>query len=1245
MVECPVCRTSNAPGSLHCVKCNASFQLEADTLVDPPANPPKKPTTTSDQQETIAGATGWSDPIQPSIATPESGPLSAGMVLGDRYEILKALGEGGMGAVYKARDLELGRLLALKVIRPDLANRPDILRRFKQELILARQVTHKNVVRIFDLGMAGGYKFITMDYIEGRDLKTVLEHRTKLPPEEAVPIFQQICRGLEAAHTEGVVHRDLKPQNIMVDDQARVWVMDFGLARSLELSGMTRTGALLGTPDYMSPEQARSQKVDARSDLFSLGVIFYETLTGQLPYLADTVMAAMLKRCQEAPIPPVQLDPSIPRHLNDMVMKCLAIHPDERYPTVGEVLADLSGRPPAVPEDSGMRTGVTFGPAAAESAMTLTEVTPGAQFGPRYLIEAVIGEGGMGKVYKAQDRDLDRTVALKLVRPELASNPAAMQRFKQELLLASRISHKNILRIHDLGDVGGVKFISMAYVEGKDLHDLIQENHPLPLERALEIVRQLAAALDAAHTEGVVHRDLKPRNVLVDQSEHVYVSDFGLAKSIEAESLGGMTRTGEVLGTPRYMSPEQAESKPADHRSDLYSLGVIFYEMVTGEAPFGGDSALQLMYKHVKDPPKNPKLLNAALPDQVAAIILKCLEKDPAQRYQSARELLDDLESGTPPTRVVRLRMAETGYPKWLMGTALGVLLLLAAIFLITPLRNKLLGRWGGAPARVSTAVPDKYLAVLPLKKLGDDEALKYAADGVVESLSAQLFQLKNLHVASASAVEAVEAALKKGSVEFTIDESKNIAHDLGVNLVVDGTVQGSGDNIRIIMRLEDVKNGKQLWSKEYTVLRRDLLSTENSIYSDLVSALDIKPSDEDLARGALRSTGDYGAYELYLKGREVVRREPNAKGYNAALKFYSQAIRQDSRFALAYAGMADTSMALYESTKEDSWAQKALSAAQQARQLNPSLPEVHWALGTIYLKTGKYEQAIAETKLGLELAPSADESYRRLGHVYLAAGRKDAIAAYEKAAEINPFYWFNFNYLGAACANLGEGEKAVDAFRRVTELAPDWAPGYNNRGGAYFQQGKWSEAVAAYRKSLSLAPNGDAEANLGTAFYYLGLYSDSARALEKAVQMDPRSHANIAGLADAYRQLGQHDKAKASYETAIKLALKEYQVNPRDAVNLGSLALYYGKKGDLNAAQNFIAKARDINANNNVLIYNDAVIQSLSGKSPDALKLLREAVDKGFPVDMVKSDADLTSLRTSPEFQKLINDFSKKPK
>ena len=248
---------------------------------------------------TAVGGTGWSVAAQRSGASGPNAPVEEGVILGERYEILKRLGEGGMGAVYKARDHELDRLVALKVIRPELAGHPDILRRFKQELILARQVTHKNVVRIFDLGSADGRKFITMDYIEGRDLKSILVERGKLPPAEVVPIFQQVCRGLEAAHVEGVVHRDLKPQNIMLDAAARVWLMDFGLARSMEMAGLTRTGVLMGTPDYMSPEQARAEKVDARSDLFSLGIIVYEMLTGELPFQADTLMAKLLQRVQQ----------------------------------------------------------------------------------------------------------------------------------------------------------------------------------------------------------------------------------------------------------------------------------------------------------------------------------------------------------------------------------------------------------------------------------------------------------------------------------------------------------------------------------------------------------------------------------------------------------------------------------------------------------------------------------------------------------------------------------------------------------------------------------------------------------------------------------------------------------------------------------------------------------------------------------------------------------------------------------
>jgi tetratricopeptide (TPR) repeat protein len=270
-----------------------------------------------------------------------SGELAIGTLLAERYEILQLLGQGGMGAVYKARDAELDRIVALKLIRPELARNPEMLRRFKQELILARQVTHKNVIRIFDLGQSSGIKFITMDFVEGRDLRHLLLEKGKFSADEAARIMLQICRALEAAHNEGVIHRDLKPQNIMVDSSGKAYVMDFGIARSAYLPGMTQTGALIGTPEYMSPEQARGEKLTERSDIFSLGVIFYELLTAKSPYPADAPLATLWKRMQEKPTPPIEVDPQVPKPLNDIVMKALEIEAENRFSSSGEMAQQL----------------------------------------------------------------------------------------------------------------------------------------------------------------------------------------------------------------------------------------------------------------------------------------------------------------------------------------------------------------------------------------------------------------------------------------------------------------------------------------------------------------------------------------------------------------------------------------------------------------------------------------------------------------------------------------------------------------------------------------------------------------------------------------------------------------------------------------------------------------------------------------------------------------------------------------
>src|ERR1700756_4360522 len=348
-MQCPNCNTENLPAAMDCKGCGKPLpHSEATFIGEDRAQQPERSSKQAEPVETFVGTKrtatpeDWTAPVTGSkIPRTSQGEFEPGTVLGGRYEIFALLGQGGMGAVYKARDNELDRLVALKVIRPELTTNPEILKRFKQELILARQVTHRNVIRIFDLGQSDGIKFITMDFVEGQDLHALLRESGKFPPEQTARIMLQICRALEAAHAEGVIHRDLKPQNIMLDANGRAYVMVFGIARSAFLPGMTQTGALVGTPEYMSPEQAKGEKLDERSDLFSLGAILYELLNGVSPYYSDTPLATLWKRIQEKAKPLIELDPSVPKPLSDIVAKALEIEPENRFASAQEFAQHL----------------------------------------------------------------------------------------------------------------------------------------------------------------------------------------------------------------------------------------------------------------------------------------------------------------------------------------------------------------------------------------------------------------------------------------------------------------------------------------------------------------------------------------------------------------------------------------------------------------------------------------------------------------------------------------------------------------------------------------------------------------------------------------------------------------------------------------------------------------------------------------------------------------------------------------
>jgi eukaryotic-like serine/threonine-protein kinase len=872
---------------------------------------------------------------------------------------------------------------------------------------------------------------------------------------------------------------------------------------------------------------------------------------------------------------------------------------------------------------------------------------PGEDFGTRFRIEKLLGAGGMGKVYKAFDKELSRMVALKTLQPELVSDPTVIQRFKQELLLASKISHKNILRIHDLNDFEGTKYITMAFIEGRDLSQILKEEGPLSLDRCLKIIRQLCEALDAAHSEGVVHRDFKPHNVLVGKDDQVYVSDFGLATSLESAQMG-MTRSGAVVGTPRYMSPEQVEGKRVDSRTDIYSLGIVFYEMVTGQVPFSGESTWQLMYQRVQQTPIDVKQVKPDLPDYIARVIMHCLEKDPANRYQSAKEIVADLDANRSPslsTTYAPSRTMQINIPvvhnRWWFPVVVGGIVLVTVFFAVPKTRHLIIPPSKTAISTTSASVnglpsiaKGKYVAVLPFRVIGDQAAYGYVADGVVESISAKLFQIKDVHMAAPAAAAKVDP---KASLP-------QVAKELGVNLIVHGTVQGKDDNLRISVNLENMAENRLVWSQEFAGVNGDLLTLEDQIYGHIVDALEAKPTSAELAATSAHPTENIEAYNFYLRGRNAITGNVDDATAQAAMNFYNQALQKDPAFALAYAGLADANLVMYSQKKDKFWSDKAIEAAKKAESLNAKLPEVHFTLGSVYSATGQTVQSIAENKRALELAPNSDEAYRRLGNAYIANNQKaEALRALEKAVELNPYYWNNLTALANAYHNFGEDDKAAKLYSQTIQLEPDNPAGYSNLAMVYFSQGKYEESIASFQKALQLKPTAAIYSNLGTAFFYLKRYPEALSMFEKAVEMNPTNE-NLGNLADGYRLVGNKEKAQGTYERAIKVAFQDLKVNPRNAEVAGNLALYFAKKGDLEQARDFIKRARNLDHSSLYLMYAAAVVDTIDNKPSDAIKELKDAVAKGFSPQDVATDPEFTSLRDRPEFKALISKSTPKP-
>ncbi len=903
----------------------------------------------------------------------------------------------------------------------------------------------------------------------------------------------------------------------------------------------------------------------------------------------------------------------------------------------------MSPPPPSRPTPSALPTPSSI---AATSITTFLSLQPGVTFAGRYEILSVLGQGGMGAVYQARDRELDRLIALKVIRPELATDPAILARFKQELILARNITHKNVVRIYDLGESEGIRFITMEYVDGEDMRTMLRRNGKYSAKEAIPMVEQVCRALDAAHSEGVIHRDLKPQNIMSDKQGRIVVMDFGLARSLGDS---GMTQTGAIVGTMEYMSPEQALGSQLDQRSDIFSVGLIFYELLTGKSPYHADTAIASLMRRTREVAKPASDVENTVPRSLSAIVSRCLEREPANRYHSVVELLQQLQaweanpnisadqlSKMIPHPIIHPTRFNLDLPgKLWMWIAAAALVIVMAV----GVGRMVFSRGSTHTQEAAEGIPPlsqgKYVAILPLKIVGDEKALGYVGDGVQEALTAKLFQLKEVHLASPSAVE------KLATKDLPMAK---VAHDLGVNLVLQGMVQGNTEKLSVILNLYDAATGNQLWSQEFPGIPQDLLTLEDQIYGNVVTALALKPSNEELARAGAHPTENTMAYDLYLQGRNVLRNSHDTAQLRQSTSLFEQAIQKDPNFALAYAGLADASLGLYSQNKDNLWAQKAVLAAQQAERLGSTLPEVHISVGAVYTATGRNAQAISELKRALELAPNSDDVYRALGDAYRASGQtSEELQAYQNAVNANPYFWANHNALGGGYLESGDTLKARAAFQKVTQLAPDNPIGYENIGDTYYRDGQWGEAIPYFQKSLALAPSAFTYSNLGTAYFFLKNYDDATKMFEKAVEMSPNDEALLGNLGDAYRWSGHSDKAAATYDKAISRAFQALQVNPRSASTMSDLALYYAKKGDARNALQYIHQARSINPGDVQIMYWEVQVMALIGKPEDAMKPLKLALEKGYSAQEARNDPELQKLQGLPQFSQLIKEYSKK--
>ncbi len=847
----------------------------------------------------------------------------------------------------------------------------------------------------------------------------------------------------------------------------------------------------------------------------------------------------------------------------------------------------------------------------------------------RFRIGERLGKGGMGEVYSAEDTKLKRTVALKRLAPSLRTDSLYRRRFLEEAERASRFGDAHVAAVYDVLEEHGEIFLILEYVEGQNLRQRLRQ--PLSLEEFFAIAFQCAEALVSAHKHGIVHCDIKPENIMLTSCGRVKILDFGVAKHLpRSDQSSTVDRSGTFAGTPAYMSPEVLLEQAPDGRADIFSLGVVFYEVLTGQHPFMAGSFVATTDRIRGETPASIRIFNRSVSRDLEAVVNKAMAKDAGQRYASAEELLGALRevhqglTSSGLARPVPLPQTRPRRKKWLWAAGLA-----AALLLSVPVYLHYRVRPGVILSKSSVPV---QLAVLPFAPTTNDPSSKAFGDGLTETLTAKLAQLSGNYPLQVVATSEIRAE----GVTSVEQARKNF----GVGLVLEGNLHSSGNQVRVNYSLVDAETNRQLSADTVDADVSDAFAVEDQVVDGVLHMLGLSIRGNERVVLAAHGTGDPTAYDQYLRGRGYLLDYHKHENIENAISAFNRALTLDPKYGQAYAALGKAYWVSYQEGEGGSeWMEKARSACNQAVANSPDLAEGYACLGNVYRGTGKYENAVAQFQKAVTLDPTSDEAFRGLADVYQKLNKSaEAEATYQKAISLRPQYWAGYNWLGSFYWEQGRYDDATKMFKDVINLTPDNFRGYSNLGGIYVLQGRYQEAIPVLQKSVSLRPTAEVYNNLGTAYFSMRKFNEAARSFEEGLKLDKHSWLGWGNLGDAYYWAREsRQQFSDAYREALRLTEEKLRVNPRDGRVLAYRATYFAMLDKRPEALESLQHALSDSPKDPDVQFRAALVYNHFGDTGHSLQRLQDALAAGAAASWVRDTPDFDHLRTDARFQAIL--------